>query len=71
VYVSNLYCLILCLACNDCIEGNTLTLVDLDKILNQYETFPHDPALLLCSNNSIERFSQIAHQESCQPQPTE
>lgn len=70
--VSNLFCLIFCLACNDYIEDNTLTLVeDLDKISNQYETFPHDPALLLCSNISIERFSQIAHQEPCQPQPTE
>jgi hypothetical protein len=68
VYVSNLYCLILCLACN---EDKTLTLVeDLDKISNQYERFPHDSALLLYSNISIERFSQIVLQEPCQPQPT-
>jgi len=42
-----------------------------DKISNQYEIFPHAPALLLCSNISIERCSQIAHQEPCQPQPIE
>lgn len=69
----NLYFLIFCVECNDYDENNTLLPVEdvVGKISNQYETFPNDPALLLCSNISIERFSQIAHQEPCQPQPVE
>jgi len=68
-----MYFLIFCVECNDYDENNTLLPVEdvVDKISNQYETFPNDPALLLCSNISIERFSQIAHQEPCQPQPVE
>lgn len=67
-----MYCFIFCLACNDYDEDNTPILVEnAYKISNKCETFPHDPALLLCSNISIERFSQMAHQEPCQPKPTE